>query len=162
MLILTQRTTLLFDASHANDLRNRKSTTGYVFVLGGAAVAYKSKTQTVTATSSTEAEFIAAVLAAKTAKYLRAVLSDLGFRQQEPTVLYEDNASAIKIVNARHTTDRSRHIDIQYFAIQDWKEAGDIQLRFIDGVINPSDALTKPVGWILHSRHNRRIMGHFL
>jgi hypothetical protein len=149
------------DASHANDLRTRKSTTGYIFLLAGAAIAYRSKTQTVTATSSTEAEFIAAVLAAKCARYLRSVLRELGFPQRDPTILYEDNASAIKIVNARHTTDRSRHIDIQYFAIQDWKEAGDVEMRFINGSINPSDALTKPVGWILHSRHNRRIMGHF-
>jgi hypothetical protein len=43
------------------------------------------------ATSSTEAEFIAAVSAAKTAKYLRSVLSDLGFPQPGPTILYEDN-----------------------------------------------------------------------
>ena len=150
------------DASHANDLRTRKSTTGFVFTLAGAAIAYRSKTQTVTATSSTEAEFIAAVLAAKTAKYLRSVLAGLGFSPPGPTILYEDNASAIKIVNARHTTDRSRHIDIQYFAIQDWKEAGDIEMKFISGAVNPSDALTKPVGWILHSRHNRRIMGHVL
>ena len=46
---------------HADDLRKRRSTTGYAFILSGAAVAYKSKTQTITATSSTEAEFIAAV-----------------------------------------------------------------------------------------------------
>ena len=44
----------------------------------GGVVAYKSKTQTVTATSSTEAEFIAAVLAAKCAKWLRAILTELG------------------------------------------------------------------------------------
>ncbi|KAG7369542.1 reverse transcriptase RNA-dependent DNA polymerase [Nitzschia inconspicua] len=72
------------DAAHANDLRNRRSTTGYAFVLNGGAIAYRSKTQTVTATSSTAAEFIAAVSAAKTAKYLRAVLHELSFPQLSP------------------------------------------------------------------------------
>jgi hypothetical protein len=67
------------DAAHANDLRNRRSTTGYGFTLNGGAIAYRSKTQSVTATSSTEAEFIAAVSAAKSAKYLRTVLLELGF-----------------------------------------------------------------------------------
>jgi hypothetical protein len=69
------------DATHANELRNRRSTTGYAFLLCGGAVAYRSKTQTITATSSTEAEFLAAITAAKTAKYLRAILYGLGWHQ---------------------------------------------------------------------------------
>jgi hypothetical protein len=153
--------TAFVDASHANDLRNRRSTTGYSINMAGASVAYRSKTQTVTATSSTEAEFIAAVLCAKAVRYLRAVVRELGFPMPGPTILYEDNASAIKIINARHTTDRSRHIQIQWFAIQEWKEQGDIEMRFISGSVNPSDDLTKPVGWILHSRHCRHLMGHY-
>ncbi|KAG7343608.1 reverse transcriptase RNA-dependent DNA polymerase [Nitzschia inconspicua] len=149
------------DAAHANDLRNRRSTTSYAFVLNGGAIAYRSKTQTVTATSSTEAEFIAAVSAAKTAKYLRAVLHELSFPQLSPTPIHIDNVSAIQIINARKPTERSRHIDIQAFAIQDWKDNGDILMHHIPGVINPSDSLTKPTGWVLHSRHCRRIMGHY-
>ncbi|KAG7344102.1 reverse transcriptase RNA-dependent DNA polymerase [Nitzschia inconspicua] len=105
------------DAAHANDLRNRRSTTGYAFVLNGGAIAYRSKTQTVTATSSTEADFIAAVSAAKTAKYLHAVLHELSFPQLSPTPIHIDNVSAIQIINARKPTERSRHIDIQAFAI---------------------------------------------
>ena len=31
----------------------------------------------------------------------------------------------------------------------------------IPGILNPSDDLTKPLGWVLHSRHCRRLMGHF-
>ena len=64
------------------------------------------------AQSSTEAEFIAAVTAAKTAIYLRSVLNELGFQQDEPTPIYEDNASAIEIINAQKPTERSRHIEI--------------------------------------------------
>ena len=69
--------------------------------------------------------------------------------------------SAIKMINARVPTERSRHIDIQHFAIQDWKEAGDIVMRHIPGILNPADDLTKPLGWVLHARHARRIMGHY-
>lgn len=149
------------DAAHANDLRNRRSTTGYVFVYGGGAVSYRCKTQSITATSSTEAEFLAAVSAAKQAKYLRAILTDLGFSPPGPTPIYEDNQSAINMVNARIPTERSRHIDIQHFAIQDWKDAGDVVMRFIPGVLNPADDMTKPLGWVLHARHARRLMGHY-
>jgi hypothetical protein len=150
------------DAAHANDLRNRRSTTGYAFLLAGAAISYRCKTQSITATSSTEAEFLAAVTAAKHAKYLRAILRDLGFPMQAPTPIFEDNKSAINVINARIPTERSRHIDIQHFAIQDWKDAGDITMDFIPGIINCADDITKPLGWVLHARHARRIMGHFL
>ena len=33
-------------------------------------------------------------------------------------------------------------------------------MKHIPGIINPSDDLTKPLGWVLHARHVRRIMGH--
>jgi len=149
------------DAAHANDLRNRRSTSGYAFLLAGGAISYRCKTQSITATSSTEAEFLAAVLAAKHAKYLRAILSDLGYPPSQPTPIYEDNMSATNIINAKVPTERSRHIDIQHFAIQDWKDAGDIVMHHIPGVVNPADDLTKPLGWVLHERHARRIMGHY-
>jgi hypothetical protein len=108
------------DAAHANELLKCRSTTGYGFMLDVGIVAYGSKTQTITATSSTKAKFIAAVSAAKVAKYLRSILRQLGFAQKYVTPLYEDNESAIKMINAGKPTGRSRHIDIQYFAIQDW------------------------------------------
>jgi len=44
--------------------------------------------------------------------------------------------------------------------MQDWKEAGAIVMQFISGVINPSDDLTKALGWVLHDWHAHRIMGH--
>lgn len=65
------------------------------------------------------------------------------------------------MINAKVPTERSRHISIQLFAIQEWKNEGDIILSHIPGVINPSDDLTKPLGWVLHGRHARRIMGHY-
>ena len=125
-------------------------------------VSYRSKTQAVTALSSTEAEFLAAVTAAKHAKYLRAILLELGYEQKGPTILYEDNMSAIHMINSRVPTERSRHIDIQHFAIQDWAESNEITMRHIPGTLSIPDGLTKALGWILHSRHARRMMGHYV
>ena len=148
------------DAAHATDLETRRSVTGFVFCLAGGAIAYKSKLQATVSTSSTEAEFIAAVHAAKVAKYLRSILKELGFPQDGPTVLHEDNQAAIAMINDSKPTPRSRHIDIQFFAIQQWQKADEITMAYIPTSINPADASTKALGWILHSRHARRIMGH--
>jgi hypothetical protein len=149
------------DAAYATDTLTRWSITGLVFCLAGGTIAYKSKMQATVATSSTEAEFIAAVHAAKLAKYLRSVLEELGFAQEGPTPLYEDNLAAIAMINQKKPTSRSRHIDIQYFAIQEWKRRGLIVMRHIPGVINVADQATKALSWVLHSRHARRSMGHY-
>jgi hypothetical protein len=92
------------------------------------------------------------------------VLLGLSYAQPDPTTLYEDNAAAIPIlmVNAsRPTPPRLRHIDIQHFAMQEWKAQKDIVLSHNPGIINPADPLTKSLGTTLHHRHVRRLMGHF-
>jgi len=132
------------DAANANDLHNsHRLTAGYDFLLCSGTISWRSTTQTICATSSTEAEFLAAVLAAK---YSLPSCDHEGtwFAQLGPTPIYEDNESCIKMINARIPTARSRHIDIQHFAIQDWKDAGDIVMRHIPGIISPPDDLTKP------------------
>jgi hypothetical protein len=73
--------------------------------------------------------------------------------------MYEDNAAAIMMANAKRSTDHSRHIDIQHFAPQEWVAKGEFILRHIRGTINPVDALTKALGWLLHQRHFTRVMG---
>ena len=73
-----------------------------------------------------EAEFIAAVSAAKIAKYFCLVLNELGFTQSKPTPLYEDNQAAIVMINECKPTQCSHHIDIQHFALQEWAQPGDV------------------------------------
>ena len=68
----------------------------------------------------------------------------------------------LKIINENISpTKQTRHIDIQYFTIQDWREEGTIIMQHIPGIINPSDNLMKPLGYVLHARHYRCIMGHY-
>ena len=49
-------------------------------------------------------------------------MHDLGFPQEEALVIYEDNEGAIAMANMQKPTTRTRHMDIQYFAIVDWVE----------------------------------------
>ena len=150
------------DVAHANDLRNRRSTTAIVFTFMGGTIVYKSKTQSLTAGSSTKAEFIAAHAAGKVSCYLRFLLKDLGYKQSGPTPIYIDNLPALQIINNNSSpTDRTRHIHIRYFALQDWRQDGDIITVHIPGIVNLSDPLSKPVGFVLHSRHCRHVMGHY-
>jgi len=72
------------DAAHANELRQRHSTTGCGCCLAGGVVACRSRTQSICGQSSTEAELIAASAAAKVTKYLCFILHKLGYTQTEP------------------------------------------------------------------------------
>jgi hypothetical protein len=81
------------DASYANGLQEHCSTTVYSFLLAGVVVTYCSKTQSITTTSYTEAEFLAAISSGKVAKYLRSILSQLSFSQQGPTPICKENES---------------------------------------------------------------------
>ena len=148
-------------AAYGNEPAKRISTTGFDFTFSGGAVVYRSKTKTINALSSTEAELIAAITAAKTDRFLRSMLQELGFPHESPTPIYEDNDPTIDIVNSDITTERTHYIDIRFFAIKVWKEAGAIIMHHIDGIISLSNDLTKPLGWVLHFNHAGYMMGHY-
>ena len=114
------------DATHVNDLCNRRSTTGLVYTFCGGVIFYESKTKFLSAGSSAETEFIAAHTAAKISQYLRMILKQLGFEKTSPTPIHINNMSALKIINENKSANRTRHNDIRYFAIQYWRENGDI------------------------------------
>ena len=76
--------------------------------------------------------------------------------------IYIDNLSPLKIINDNCSpTERICHMDLIFFLIQDWKEARDTIMKNIPGILNPSENLTKLLGWVLHVRHCRHIMGHY-
>jgi hypothetical protein len=105
-------------SAHANCLGTHRSIGAHVFCLAATAIAYRAKWIATICLSSTECEFVIAVSAAKVENYLRAILLEISIRQLEATGLYEDNAAAIMMTNAKRPTYRSRHIDIQHFALQ--------------------------------------------
>lgn len=148
------------DAAHATDLSARRSVTGCVVFFCGAAIACKSRLQPIVATSSAEAEFHAAVTAAKVVKCLRFVLTELEAMRPGPSPMCIDNQAAMAMINESKPTPRARHVEIQHFAIQQWCQAKELHMKFLPGVTNTSDGLAKPPGWILHARHARRAMGH--
>ena len=149
------------DAAYATDVRTRRSVTGYAFTYAGGAVAYKSKLQPVVSLSSSEAEFYAAVQASKCALYLRMVLDELGFLKAGATPLHIDNQACVHMINDNKPTSRTRHVWIHWFAIQEWRQRQLIKAINLPGTILPADALTKSVGTTLHTRHARRMMGHY-
>jgi hypothetical protein len=85
----------------------------------------------------------------KNIRYLQSFLILVGIHQIGPTLLDVDNIAINMMVNTGKPTEQSRHIDIHFFALISWVKAGDIFL-LPSRAHNPSDALTKALGWYLH------------
>ena len=45
-------------------------------------------------------------------------------------------------------------------SLAEWRRKLQVVLRYIPGIINVADQGTKPLSWVLLSRHARRAMGH--
>ena len=140
------------DADWASDVNDRKSMSGFVFMLGGAAVSWSSKKQTSVALSSTEAEYIAAAHATKEVIWLRRLLTDLGLDLNSPTTLHIDNQSAIAIARNPEFHDRTKHIEIRHHFLRQKVEGEEIHLSYIPTEDQTADVLTKG---LVREKHER-------
>ena len=89
-------------------------------MLNGGAVSFTSKMQTVTAPSTTWAETTTLFDCSTDVLGLRNLLSELGHLQEEATVIYQDNKSAIQIATNRGSLGKtSRAMDLKTLSIRD-------------------------------------------
>ena len=79
------------DADWGSDCNDCRSTTGYLFQIGGTVVTWKSQKQSCVALSTAEAEYMALSNTAQEDE-MRELNSDLGNQQSQPTLIFEDNA----------------------------------------------------------------------
>lgn len=131
------------DANFANELSDRKSTSGYVFLINGSPVTWKSQKQSTVATSTTEAEYIALYSGTKEAIWLRRFLNELLIPQNQPTKINEDNASCIKISMNPEMHERTKHIDVKYHFIREKIKENAIELVFCPTNDMLADIFTK-------------------
>ena len=106
------------DSYWADDPDDRKSTAGYVFSLGFGPVTWSCKKQQALALSSTKVEYRATVNASQEALWLRQILSDFGFEQHQPTALWCDNQSSIKLAKDPVLHQCSKHIELHMHFIR--------------------------------------------
>lgn len=141
------------DSDWAGDKSDRKSISGFVFMLGGGPVDWQSKKQTVVAKSTAEAEYISVSSAACEAIWMRNFFAeinrDLG---NSPLYIHVDNNAAIEIARDPVYISSTKHIDIQVHHIRDEISKNRIALLHVASEDNPADILTKPLDFEKHTR----------
>nr|GEW15436.1 hypothetical protein [Tanacetum cinerariifolium] len=147
------------DAGYLTDADDLKSQTGYVFVLYGGAVNWKSAKQSIFATSSAEAKYIAAFDASKGAVWVRKFIYGLGVVPtiEEPISMYCDNIGAIDIANESGITKGARHFCAKVHYLREVIEYGDVKLEKVHTDDNLADPFTKALAFPKHSEHIRNI-----
>lgn len=99
-------------------------------MMDSGAVTWSSKKQQIVTLSTTKAKFVAAALSSCQAIWLRRLLEVLHNQQQNPTLIYCDNISAIKLSKDPVLHGRSKHIDVRYHFLCDLCKEGVIDLVF--------------------------------
>lgn len=119
----------MFDADWAGDHADRKSTSGYAFILKGSPVSWESKKQSSVSLSTSEAEYIAISLPIQEGKWIYGLLCEIlaALNKSGPDlVIMEGNQFFIKMTKNPVNHGRAKHIDIKYHHIRDEIKRGEV------------------------------------
>ena len=133
------------DADCAGDRDSRNSTSWYFTLVGGNLVTWRSKKQSVVALSSFEAEFRGIVKGVTEILWLKKLLSELNFPQEEACKLFCDNEATISISSNLVQHDRTKHVEIDEHFIKEKLEKQIISLPLVRSKDQLADILTKVV-----------------
>jgi hypothetical protein len=133
------------DADWADDLEDRRSTTGFVFMMGGGATLWSSKRQpTIVALSMTEAEYMASTQATKEAIWMTKLMKELGYMKEKKVMVIRcDNQGAISLTKNPTQHARTKHIDVQHHFVRERVENGEVTFEYCSTEEMVADVLTK-------------------
>ncbi len=131
------------DASWADNVDTGRSTSGYLFIIGGTAVSWASRKQETVALFSTEAEYMGQSAATQEVIWLRGLISEITNKELEPTTLFADNRGAVALAVNPTFHRRTKHIAIRYHFIREKVEDDTIKLVWLSTNDMVADGLTK-------------------
>ena len=146
------------DADFASDEDDRKSYTGYVFLVNGGAVTWSCHKQHTVAFSSMELEYMALSDAAREAIARKQFFQELQIPSaSRPVPLLTDSQTALDISDNPAKYRQAKHIDVRYHAVRHYIHDGKIQIDYIPSAHQPADLFTKALETTKHQRFSRMI-----
>ena len=133
--------------------------TGYVLMVGGAAVSWSSTRQSLVALSSSEAEFYAVSAAGCDVSYMRRLLEQLGHVQKKPTSVFEDNWACIYLSKNSVMYNKSKHIDVRVHHLRDLCNNGTMELHKVSTGDQVADGFTKALPEPAFVKHHKVMLG---
>ncbi|GJX99364.1 hypothetical protein Tco_0356383 [Tanacetum coccineum] len=127
------KVTCYCDASWQTHKDNSRSQSGWIFLLNGGAVTWKSSKQDIVTDSTCESEYIAACEASKEAIWMKNFIGDLG------------------VVPTDH--GKSKHIDRKYHFVRSKVAEGHVIVKDKRSEDNPANPFTKALAKSKHDEH---------
>ena len=140
------------DADFGEDLDSIKSVTGQLHFMGGCLISWSSKMQSIVATSTAEAEYVALSEAVRETSWLRQVLAEIGYEQKESTRVRCDNQIAIGLAENPIQHKRTKHIDIKYHYVREIVANKEVSVEYINTTNMLADIMTKGLNGPTHRR----------
>lgn len=133
------------DSDFAGCVDSRKSTFGYLFLFVEGAISWKSAKQSVIASSTMEAEFVACFEATIHALWLRNFISGLGVVDTitKPLKIYCDNSAAVFFSKNDKYSKGAKHMEVKYFAVKEEVQKQRVSIEHIRTDLMIADPLTK-------------------
>eukprot|EP00977_Amphora_coffeiformis_P005907 scaffold1252_cov154-Amphora_coffeaeformis.AAC.1 len=141
------------DSDFAKDPETRRSVSGWAAFLNGAPYVRKSKMQQFVTMSVTEAECVAATSCVQDMLYGKRFLESLGLKVKLPMTLFMDNKGGVDIFNNWSIAGNTRAISVRLAFIRELKEAGIVEIKWLQGIDNCADLFTKNVDGVTFSKH---------
>lgn len=133
------------DASHSIH-PDCKGHSGMVFSIDDCPIFVKSCKQKIVATSSMNAEIVALFDALPFVTWMRDLLIELGYGQNGPTTIQQDNMSALQVYkNGVTRTSKTRHMDLKCAYIKQMVDDNTIMLEYVNTDVILADVYTKPI-----------------
>jgi hypothetical protein len=134
------------DADWGMDTETRRSTTGFVFMICGAAISWKTKLQSVVALSTCEAELISLSEASREAIWLKRLGIELMLPSAStPIVINEDNQAALQIVRDHRFSERTKHVALHHFFVRGEVANENLAVQYCSTDKMIADIMTKPL-----------------
>ena len=124
----------------------RKSTTGFVTLLGDAPLTWRSKKQPTVSLSSAEAEYKAMAMVTKEIVWLTHILQDMFVEVPRPITLHCDNKSAIHIATNPVFHERTKHIEIDCHFVRKKYDERLLVFKYVPSQSQLADIFTKGLG----------------
>ena len=128
-------------------------------MLAKGAISWHSRVQEVTASGTSEAEYVALSEVVKIVIFLRQVQEFMGPSMRVGAVnVFEDNEGAIKLATNKYASRRTKHIDVKHHLVKDASDARNLIVAYVRSEDQHADLLTKPLDMQKFYKHAKFIL----
>ncbi|ESK95281.1 gag-pol polyprotein [Moniliophthora roreri MCA 2997] len=107
------------DSDFAGHPDHGRSVSGYALFLGRGCFSWRSRKQTATASSTSEAEYYAAHLCGREVIWFHQLMEQIGFPLEAPTPFHVDSQAAIANMNSEQINGSNKHVKVSYHWIRE-------------------------------------------